>query len=30
LRLLRQAIEKSPEELQLILGEVLKLPKRKQ
>lgn len=28
LRLLRQAIEKSPEELQLILGEVLKLPKR--
>jgi hypothetical protein len=30
LRLLRTAIEKSPEELQLILGEVLKLPKRKQ
>ena len=30
LRLLRQAIEKRPEELQLILGEVLKLPKRKQ
>jgi len=30
LRLLRQAIENSPEELQLILGEVLKLPKRKQ
>lgn len=30
LRLLRAAIEKSPEELQLILGEVLKLPKRKQ
>lgn len=30
LRLLKQAIEKSPEELQLILGEVLKLPKRKQ
>jgi hypothetical protein len=30
LRLLRQAIEKSPDELQLILGEVLKLPKRKQ
>ena len=30
LRLLRQSIEKSPEELQLILGEVLKLPKRKQ
>jgi len=30
LRLLRQAIEKSPEELQLILEEVLKLPKRKQ
>jgi hypothetical protein len=30
LRLLRQAIEKSPEELQLILGEILKLPKRKQ
>jgi len=30
LRLLRQAIEKSPEELQLILGEVLKLPQRKQ
>ncbi len=30
LRLLRQAMEKSPEELQLILGEVLKLPKRKQ
>ena len=30
LRLLRQAIEKSPEDLQLILEEVLKLPKRKQ
>jgi hypothetical protein len=30
LRLLRQAIEKSPEDLQLILGEVLKLPRRKQ
>jgi len=30
LRLLKQAIEKSPEELQLILGEVLRLPKRKQ
>ncbi|OPY85487.1 MAG: DNA mismatch repair protein [Syntrophorhabdus sp. PtaU1.Bin153] len=30
LRLLRQAIESSPEELQLILGEVVKLPKRKQ
>lgn len=30
LRMLRQAIEKSPEELQLILGEVLKLPKRQQ
>ena len=30
LRLLRHAIEKSPEELQLILGEVLKLPRRKQ
>jgi len=30
LRLLRQAIEKSPEELQLILSEVLRLPKRKQ
>ena len=30
LRLLRQAIEKSPEELQIILGEVLNLPKRKQ
>ena len=30
LRLLRQAIEKSPEDLQLILGEVLRLPKRKQ
>jgi Histidine kinase-, DNA gyrase B-, and HSP90-like ATPase len=30
LRLLRQAIEKSPEELQLILGEILKLPTRKQ
>lgn len=29
LRLLRHAIEKSPEELQLILGEVLKLPRRK-
>jgi hypothetical protein len=30
LRLLRQAIEKSPDDLQLILDEVLKLPKRKQ
>jgi hypothetical protein len=30
LRMLRQAIEKSPDELQLILGEVLKLPKRQQ
>jgi hypothetical protein len=30
LRLLRQAIEKSPEDLQVILDEVLKLPKRKQ
>ena len=30
LRLLRQAIEKSPDELQLILEEVLTLPKRKQ
>lgn len=30
LRLLRQAIEKSPEELQFILEEILKLPKRKQ
>lgn len=30
LRLLRQAIEKSPEELQLILENVLALPKRKQ
>ena len=30
LRLLRHAIEKSPEELQLILSEILKLPKRKQ
>ncbi len=30
LRLLRLAIEKSPEALQLILSEVLKLPKRKQ
>ncbi len=30
LRLLRQAIEKSPEELQMIFEEVLKLPKRKQ
>ena len=30
LRLLRHAIEKSPEELQLIFEEVLKLPKRKQ
>lgn len=30
LRLLRQAIEKSPEDLQIILEEVLKLPKRKQ
>jgi Histidine kinase-, DNA gyrase B-, and HSP90-like ATPase/Type I restriction enzyme R protein N terminus (HSDR_N) len=29
LRLLRSAIEKSPSELQLILGEVLRLPKRK-
>lgn len=29
LRMLRQAIEKSPEELQLILTEVLRLPKRK-
>ncbi|WP_087689814.1 ATP-binding protein [Pandoraea sp. PE-S2R-1] len=28
LRMLRQAIEKSPEELQVILDEVLKLPKR--
>lgn len=30
LRILRQAIEKSPAELQLILNEVLGLPKRKQ
>jgi hypothetical protein len=30
LRLIRQAIEHSPQELQLILGEVLKLPKRQQ
>lgn len=30
LRILRQAIERSPEELQLILKEVLDLPKRKQ
>ena len=30
LRILRQAIENSPEELQLILNEVLDLPKRKQ
>lgn len=30
LRMLRQAIEKSPEELQTILREVLRLPKRKQ
>ena len=30
LRMLRQAIEKSPEELQLILNEVLRLPKREQ
>lgn len=30
LRMLRQAIEKSPEELQMIIQEVLKLPKRKQ
>lgn len=30
LRMLKQSIEKSPEELQLILDEVLKLPKRKQ
>lgn len=30
LRMLRQAIEHSPEELQLILSEVLKLPKRQQ
>ena len=30
LRLLRQAIGKSPEELQIILEEVLRLPKRKQ
>jgi hypothetical protein len=30
LRLLRQAIEKSPEELQMIFEEVLRLPKRKQ
>lgn len=30
LRMLRQAIEKSPEELQLILTEVLELPEKKQ
>jgi len=30
LRLLRHAMEQSPEELQFILGEVLNLPKRKQ
>jgi hypothetical protein len=30
LRLLRQSIEKSPDDLQFILGEVLNLPKRKQ
>lgn len=30
LRMLRQAIEKSPDDLQLILTEVLNLPKRKQ
>jgi hypothetical protein len=30
LRMLRQAIERSPEELQLIVGEVLGLPKKKQ
>ena len=30
LRLIRQAIEHSPQELQMILGEVLKLPKRQQ
>ena len=30
LRLLRQAVEKGPEELQLIFAEVLNLPKRKQ
>jgi hypothetical protein len=30
LRMLRQAIERSPEEIQTILGEVLRLPKRKQ
>lgn len=30
LRMLRQAIEKSPEELQMIISEVLRLPKRKQ
>lgn len=30
LRMLRQAIERSPEDLQVILGEVLRLPKRKQ
>ena len=30
LRMLRQAIEKSPEELQVILNEVLRLPKRQQ
>lgn len=30
LRMLRQAIEKSPEELQTIISEVLRLPKRKQ
>lgn len=30
LRMLRQAIERSPAELQLILGEVLRLPRRQQ
>ncbi|MCK4947710.1 MAG: ATP-binding protein [Candidatus Aureabacteria bacterium] len=30
LRMLRQAVEKSPEELQIIIGEVLQLPKKKQ
>ena len=30
LRMLRQAVEKSPEELQLIINEVLQLPKAKQ
>jgi len=30
LRMLRQAVEKSPEDLQLILGEVLQLPKGQQ